>query len=290
MIINPSSMVSFVALLFYSVLFVVILRRGFKRREDEFFGLYLLSMIIWSFGSLMMFVKLDIGTTLFWNRFMVFGSMGMPIAIYGFVQTFLIRPRKGWVVLGFGLYLIIQIVNLMGYVILEAYVVDGLLYNEYGPGLYLIGITWLYYIGLSFYDLYRGYNQSKDPLYRNRIKYLIVVIFLTLAGAMSNATVLQYYAVDIAFNAVTALLITYAIFRHNLLDISFVFRKGLLYSIPTIILGAGYFLVISLALNIFYISGNQFYILSFIVAIIVALVAQPFYEKAQYWIDKLFYR
>ena len=43
-------------------------------------------------------------------------------------------------------------------------------------------------------------------------------------------------------------------------------------------------------LNIFYVSGSQFYVLSFIFAIVIALVAQPFYEKAQYWIDILFYR
>ncbi len=290
MTITASFVASFIALMFYLVLFFVILKRGFKRREDQFFTLYLLSMIIWSFGSLMIFADLDIGTTLFWNRFMVFGSMGMPIALYGFVQTFLIRPRTGWVALGFGLYLIIQIVNLMGYVILDAYVSDGLLYNEYGPGLYLIGFTWLFFIGLLNYDLYRGYNQSNDLLYRNRIKYLSIVVFLTLAGALTNSTVLKAFAVDIAFNALSALLITYAIFRHRLLDINFVFRKGLLYSIPTIIVGTGYFLVISLALNIFYFSGSQLFVLSFLVAIIIALVAQPLHEKAQLWIDKLFYR
>ena len=188
------------------------------------------------------------------------------------------------------MYLIIQIANLMGYVIKDAFISDGLLYNEYGPGIYLISVTWVFYAGLLGFDLLQGYNQSKDPLYRNRIKYLFIVVFLTLAGAITNTTVLQVFPVDIAFNALSALLITYAIFRHRLLDISFVFRKGLLYSIPTIIVGAGYFLVISLALNIFYISGNQLFILSFIVAIVIALVAQPFYEKAQFWIDKLFYR
>jgi HD-GYP domain-containing protein (c-di-GMP phosphodiesterase class II) len=290
MTINASSITSLIALLFYMVLFIAVLKHGFKRREGQFFGLYLLSMIIWSFGSFMIFFNLEIGTTLFWNRFMVIGSMGMPIALFGFAHTFLIKSRKNLLILGIALYLIIQGINLRGYVVQDSYVLDGLLYNQYCPGIYLISVIWVFYIGLLGYDLIQAYNQSKDPLYRNRIKYLFIVVFLTLAGAITNVTVLQVFAVDIAFNALSALLITYAIFRHNLLDINFVFRKGLLYSIPTIILASGYFLVISLALNIFYISGNQFYILSFIVAIVIALVAQPFYEKAQYWIDILFYR
>jgi len=290
MTITTSFATSFLALLLYLVLFFVILKRGFKRREDQFFTLYLLSMIIWSFGSFMIFADLDIGTTLFWNRFMVIGSMGMPIALYGFAQTFLIRPRRNLLTLGLLLYLVIQIVNLMGYVVKDAYVSDGLLYNEYGPGLFLIGITWIFYVGLLGFDLLQGYQQSNDPLYRNRIKYLFIVTFLTLLGGLINGTDLQVFPIDIALNALSALLITYAIFRHRLLDISFVVRRGLLYSVPTIIVGVSYFLIISLALNIFLISGRQLFILAFIVAIVAALVAQPLYEKAQFWIDKLFYR
>ena len=88
MTITAASITSLIALLFYLVLFFAILKRGFKRRGDQLFALYLLSMIVWSLGSFMIFANLDIGTTLFWNRFMVFGSMGMPIALYGFAQTF----------------------------------------------------------------------------------------------------------------------------------------------------------------------------------------------------------
>jgi len=103
MTINASSFTSLIALLFYVVLFFAVLKRGFKRREDQFFSLYLISMIVWSFGSLMMFVNLDIGTTLFWNRFLVIGSMGMPIALFGFAHTFLIKPRRNLLILGIGI-------------------------------------------------------------------------------------------------------------------------------------------------------------------------------------------
>ena len=291
MTINVSSVTSFIALLFYCALILITLKRGFKRREDQFFSLYLASMIVWSLGSFMIFANMGIGNTLFWNRFMVIGSMGMPFALYGFSQTFLIKRRRRWLIFGLVIYLIIQISNLMGYVIKAAYVSDGLLYNEYGLGIYLISSSWLFYIGLIGFDLIQGYRQSRDPLYRNRIKYLFIVTFLILAGSLTNSTELQVFPVDIAFNAIAALIITYAIFRHRLLDISFVIRKGLLYSVPTIIVGAGYYLIISLALNIFqFISGSQLFILSLVVAILTALVARPLHEKAQSWIDKLFFR
>lgn len=239
----------------------------------------------------MIFADLGIMTTLFWNRFMVVGSTGMPIAFFGFAQNFLRKERQNWLYIGLVSYLIAQIANIMGYVIKDAYLVDGLLHNDYGLGVYVISITWAFFFGFLSYDLLLEYRSSKDPLYRNRLKYLLIVTVLTFLGSLTNATELQVLPVDIAFNALSALLITYAIVRHRLLDISVVVRKGLLYSVPTIIVGAGYFLIISLALNIFQIvSGPQIFILSLIVAVIAALVAQPLRERAQSWIDKLFFR
>jgi len=83
----------------------------------------------------------------------------------------------------------------------------------------------------------------------------------------------------------------YAILRHQLLDIKVVIRKSLLYFIPTVMIGTGYFLIITLALSVFNeYSGFQIFGLSLTVAIITAIISQPLRDKAQSWIDKLFFR
>jgi GAF domain-containing protein len=106
-----------------------------------------------------------------------------------------------------------------------------------------------------------------------------------------NFTPLGKYPIDIAGNTIAAGVIGYAILRHQLLDIKVIIRKSLLYSIPTILIGAGYFLIISLALNVVHLySGIEIFGLSLTVAIIAALVAQPFRDKAQLWVDRLFFR
>jgi diguanylate cyclase (GGDEF)-like protein len=239
----------------------------------------------------MIFTEIKVMDTLFWNRFMVIGSMGMPIAFFGYAQDFLIRDRKIWLRLGYLFYLITQISNAMGSVITDAYVQEGRLFNEYGGGIFISSITWAFFVLFLTYDLAQEYRKADDALYRNRIKYLLIVSVITFAGSLTNVTELQVLPVDIAFNAVSAFLIAYAILRHRLLDITFVVRRGLLYSIPTIIIGAGYFLIISLTLNLFQVvSGTSLFVLSLIVAIITALVAQPLRENAQSWIDRLFFR
>jgi signal transduction histidine kinase len=291
MTLSISALISFGALAFYSVLLVIVVRRDFRNSENRFFGLYLLSMIIWSFGSFMIFAQLDVLDTLFWNRFMIIGSAAMPVAFFGFVQVFLRQGQGRWLQIGLVLYLVTLIANAMGWVVKQAYVSEGRLYNEYGPLFVLPSATWALFIAFSAYLLIREYSETKDAFYRNRVRYLLIVIIVIFAGSLTNATVLQIYPVDIAFNVLSALIIAYAILRYQLLDISVVVRKGLLYSIPTAIIGAGYFLLIYFSTRLFHaFGGPEIFILSLAVAITTAVIARPLHVKAQSWIDRLFFR
>jgi len=239
----------------------------------------------------MIFINAGWFSVLFWNRFLVIGSSAMPIAFFSFVQEFLNQNKNKWIGFGIFAYIIVQISNFSGNLITTAYLSDGLLYNEYSSSIFLPSLLWVFYIGFSGYELIAKYRIVKDRILRNRIRYLLIVIVVIFAGSLTNATTFKVFPVDIAFNIFSALMITYAILKHRLLEISVVVRKGLLYAIPTVIIGASYFLVISLVLNILHeYSESEIFLLSLTVAILTALVAQPIRDKAQSWIDKYFFR
>ncbi len=202
------------------------------------------------------------------------------------------KDRWKWLYLGYISYLLIQIANFGGFIIKDAYLLDGLLYNEYGlVGIIISGIFWVLFVVFLGFDFFQEYRKAEDGFYRNRIKYLLVVTVIIFAGSLTNSTPLKVLPVDIAFNAVSALLISYAILRHRLLEIKVVVRKGLWYSVPTIIIGAGYFLIISLVISIFHsISNASLFVTSLIIAVITAVIAQPLRDRAQHWIDKYFFR
>ena len=291
MITYATTIISLIALVCYSALLLVVLRKVIRSKIALFFSLYLLSMIIWSFSAFMIFADLGPQDTLFWNRVLVVGSMALPIAFFGFVEAFLKRNPRIMLYVGLLTYILIQTLNVMGLVITESYMVNGLMYNVYGPGVALAGISWVFYIGLSAFDLMREHRRTKDSNYRNRIKYLILAILVIFSGTLTNLTVLRTLPGDVAFNVISALLITYAILRHQLMDISIVVRKSMLYSIPTLLIIASYYLVIYLTLWIFRsISGIQVYLISIIVVIVIALIVQPLRDKTQFWIDRLFFR
>ncbi|HMN59862.1 MAG TPA: histidine kinase N-terminal 7TM domain-containing protein, partial [Anaerolinea sp.] len=251
MVISASLVISIIALVVYSALLWVVAARNFNTRLSRFFSLYLIAMIVWSFGSLMIFASTSPEAALFWNRFMLLGSAFMPVAFFGFVQTFLMRDKPRWLWFGIIVFLVIQVTNLLGLVIVSAHVVDGQLTNEYGWMITPLSLNWVFFVGFSTFSLVQEYRQTKLFDEKNRIKYLLVTIIVIFTGSLTNATVLKYYPVDIGFNIISALMIAYAIFRYQLLDVNFVVRKSLLYSMFTVVIGATYFLVIFIITRIF---------------------------------------
>ncbi len=279
------------ALLCYAVQLVLVFPRARRYRLYRFFGLYLLSMAVWSLGSAMM--RLDPSHILFWNKILNGGAVIMPFAFYGFVQEFLGERNDRLLGLGLVFLIVMELAVVFGFMATDARLLaGGLLEVDTGPAIIIQAIYWTTFVGLAAWHLVRAYRRSKDPILRNRIRYpLLGVGFVMLGAATNTVPALGMLPIDHFANLINALLLTYAILRFQLVDISLVVRKGLLYSIPTAIIGIGYFLIISLAILLFSASsGPQLFLLSLLVAAIAALVAQPLRDRAQLWIDRLFFR
>ncbi len=108
---------------------------------------------------------------------------------------------------------------------------------------------------------------------------------------MKLKTKLGQYPVDIAANTISAFFFTYAILKHQLLDIKVVVRKSIIYFIPTMMVGVTYYLVITIVLRVLHATtSGQFLMTSLILSIFAALVLQPFRDSLQNWIDRYFFR
>ncbi|MBE3040722.1 MAG: HD domain-containing protein [Chloroflexi bacterium] len=288
---EPNALIPLLAVMLYGVLFLVVAfsRSSTQIQERRIFREYLLAMLLWSLCAFLMLI--GIGGVVFEFRLMSVSALGSMVALFRFAQTVLGRRWRWaiWVYLYAGAA--ITITMFTNWVVVSASVQAGVLSYKFAPQFVLVvGPGFGLYI-YSLIQLMRGYRTSENPHQRNRLRYLIGGVGMVIATSLVNFTPLGKYPIDIAGNGINALLIAYAILRHNLLDIRVVIRKSLLYSIPTVLIGTGYFLVISLALRLFDLySGLGIFILSLIVAILTALVAQPLRDKAQSWIDRLFFR
>lgn len=259
-------------------------------QERNAFKAYLTMMMLWSLSAFLLLSRFDNHAT-FWFRVMAFGAVGSAVTLIRFVRT-VTAKRWQWInwVYFYGVVSFILII-FTPLAVENAFVRNMEVIYEFGPLIFVIaGPGYLLNI-FSLLQLIKRYKESDDVIIRNRLRYLILGFTIILLISLVNFTPLGKYPIDIAGNTLTAILISYAILRHQLLDIKVIIRKSVLYSVPTVIIGTIYFLIISLALNFIQTNSDlELFGLSLVVAILTALVAQPFRDKAQSIIDRFFFR
>lgn len=289
MVININTIIPIITFFLYVSLYLVVALTAPQSKARRAFRWYLLSMVFWSLSAFI--VIADIPWTTFWFRLMTASALGAIVSIFHFVVKFL-KKEIEWDVYVTIYGIASMILSLFTSLVIEsAQTINGVIHYEFAPFLFiLIGPSYSLIL-YSMAILIRDYQNSDNKIHKNRLTYLIVGIFVLIIGTVINFTPLGKYPLDIAANGVTAALIAYAILRYQLLDITVVIRRGLFYSIPTVIIGTTYFLIITLSLRIFNVySGAEVFLLSLAVALLTALIAEPIRERAQSWIDRLFFR
>jgi putative nucleotidyltransferase with HDIG domain len=287
---NINTLISLFAIVMYSTLFCVVTIAKPQTHERKTFRYYLLSMMFWSFSALMVFKGgMD---ALFWFKFMIPSGLASLVFMFNFVQVVTSRKVTWARYIYFFTVAMTLLSILTDATVQSVYVENGFItHYDLGPFMFLIAVP-SYGLSIIYLSMLRkSYVSTSDMEQRNRLRYLIIGMLVIFIGSLVNFTPLGKYPIDIASNGLAALIIAYSILKHKLLDISVVIRKGLIYSIPTTMIGAFYFLIITFTFNLFHaLTGIQLFLLSLVVAIITALFLRPFLDRAQTWIDRLFYR
>jgi PAS domain S-box-containing protein len=285
------SAISGAALLCYAVLLVITVRNGLRQRAHRYFALYLGGMMVWSLGALMMY--LDPGDAEYWNKVMMSGVAFTPLAFYGFVQGFLGRSnRDPFIIPGTVVLLIALVQNANGALVADISVAQtGLILFAFGPAMPLFGAYFLFFQFLAAYNLVHDFRQTTDFALRNRIQYILLGWVLIMVGGVTNILpIAGALPFDIAANLVNALLITYAISRYHLLDLTLIVRKGLVYSMTTGFVVIGYLLIVFLGVDLLELVSGARFLMALVVALLVAGLLQPGRDRIQAWVDRLFFR
>jgi HD-GYP domain-containing protein (c-di-GMP phosphodiesterase class II) len=290
MIFNLNTIIPGIATVLYMFLYVLVAVSKPQNITKSRFRLYLLSMLVWSISAFM--VMADFGNTTFWFRLMTASGAAAMITLFYFTQEVVHNPIKAWsrLIYTYGLFAI-AISLFTDLVVPYASIINRELNYELSPLIALVAGPGYLLTVFRLFQLYRDLRESRDETYITRNMLLVLAIIVILIGVASNFVGLGKYPVDIAANAIAALIITYSILRHQLLDIQVVVRKSILYTIPTVIIGAAYFLVLTVAFLIFDAdTQSELFTISLIVSIIAAIIIQPFRDMLQSRIDRFFFR
>lgn len=288
MVWNLELIITLFAFVSYLALYLVVLISKPRTKEKTAFRLYLLTMALWKLSAIIVVGQL--GYIYFWFRMMAVASVLSLIGSHRFVETILPSKKKWdrWIYV----YIVLAVVMTLctNWVVSYAYMNGTELVYSFTPLVVLVAGPGYALMLYNTYRLINGYNRARSPQIRNRLKYLILGFVFIIIGSIFNFTDLGQYPIDIFANLITAILISVAILRHQLLDINVIIRKSFLYAIPTSIIGMLYFLVISSIVEIFQFSISQQVLVSMFVAIGAALIFQPLQRFLQNWINKIFFR
>ncbi len=289
-----AKVISLVALAGYLALIFISLRQNGRRQVNQAFILYLVAMAFWQLAAVMVTFIVNPASALLWYRLMTAGMGGQFIFYCLFVLVFVESKRQRVIsIAGWLLFFALLLSYHTNLIIKDVYLspASHIYVPNFGTLVPLLGLITFVYLAYGVFNLVRAYRQSKSLTQRNRIRYLLVGAAVIGLGAFSNlSSETQPFPIDVTANVINAVIIAIAIGRHRLLDISIMLRKGMLYSIPTVIIATCYFLIITLATTIFHTPGNTQLVISLSLAVLAALVAQPLLIQAQNWVDRLFFR
>jgi len=284
-----SMIVPLVAFLLYlALLFLGV--KNIKLKTSRLFIAYLVLMMIWCMGSFMMRTGLFPGT-LFWNRFMLIGICWIPVVFFNYTYR-----QIGWnnlnifIITGYVISAFFCACNFFGYIVTNAYMSGGLFVYSLGPMAGVFAVTTIVFVVFAIFLLV--VKARRNPLYfwYNHLHYpAIGIVIILLASLLNFVPSIGQYPVDIAAVALNAFLLAYSIPRLRFRSMKLTLRKGLVYTLSTLLITGG-FIVIILLLQRFTEIQASFctLVLAFAMAFVIALLFDQGKNRLRLSVEKAF--
>lgn len=282
-------LIPLISFICYSLILIIILGSR-KNKIVMNYSLYIISMIIWSFGSFIMRTDFPPGT-LFWNRILCIGLISMPVTFYHFTLSLTQSTKQnGKLYFGYISAGILLICNFAGLIMKDAHAENNVFYYSLGPLASIMAIWSICYLILSFINIVDNVKSNNIPF--SRVKYILFGLMLVIIGGLLNLLPsLGKYPLDIASNTVNALFIAYSIYKYRFLEIKLIVKRGIAYSIYTLMITGLYIITIfAVQQGLSKITGYTNMTTTLVMACFLAIILQPIKNVMQHWIDRVFYR
>jgi putative nucleotidyltransferase with HDIG domain len=276
-------------------LLMVLMINGKRHVARRPFVLFLILMTAWGFFIFMMRASPDLSAALLWEK-LVFGSiLSASLFFYRFAITLTsARPNKYFMYPLYAAYFIV-----LG-LIPTGLVVKGMQMMWYGKAPVIGPLFGLYvlcaYLPIvrSGMILLRQYGHTRVIDDRVRYQYIMVGIAAMFFGATTDflpALGVNMYPLGIIGNILFCMAATMAMLKHNLLEMKVVLRKGVTYSLTSVLI-FGIFGIVIYLLSYFF---RDFFspaslTITIVTVFVAAVIFQPTLTSFQYTVDRWFFR
>lgn len=279
----------FVALITYVALASLVLMHSWASLH-RVFASYFLALAAWDCALLM--IRAGVPDPSLWAQLGLIAALATATVYLHFMALYLRSEwLKPWVPAAYALALGSVVLASRGVIIQGVRLTpDGLLHYELGSGALWIVTPAIGFLLLTTYLLAQGFRREPVPRVRRSILLILTgQACVTLGELLSWTTPLGRYPVSAIAHIINAVLISYAIFRHHLLDLGFILRRGLGYGLAAILVAIAYLLSFFGLLKLLLVAGWGFLLAVVVIAVVVAAISPTLRKKTQFWVDRLFF-
>ena len=206
------------------------------------YGLFCLSLAVWSFAYFLWLLSLNGVQALFWVRMFMLGAVFIPVTSYHHVVQLLgvaSETRRTLIVVGYVLSFFLAVLVPTDYFVPS--VSKKLTFEHWpnvGPAFHLHILMFLCFAFGSVLELHRGYRNSTG---RRRLHFRMLFVTITFAYFGGSTNYFLWYDIPVppVGNLAIAFYIAvfaYAILAYRLLDITVVIKKSLIYGFLLLVL------------------------------------------------------
>ncbi len=271
--------------------------RNPKDNRNKTFGLFCLSLSVWSHFYFLWRITLDARWALFYARGLMAGAIFIPVFCLHHVLALLnlVEEKKKVLLAGYVASSIFFVSNFTPLFVKDVAPSRFIFKNWPNPGP-LFHPYFVIFFAIVFYFMYllfHAYRVSAG-IKKSQAKYILVAYAVAYLGGSTNFPLwydLAVYPVGNVFVSLSIAIVAYAIVRHRLMDISVVMEKGLIYTVLILLVGTPAYLILLLAQRFYFgavSAGFSILLLTF-----MALAAFGFYVakgKTEDAIARTFFR
>ena len=254
----PYAIPPLIAAIFALSLGLFVFFQNHRSRVNRYFSFFMFVCSVWLSGFSAMSVMKHASDAFIFSRILYTAVIFIPGFYYHFVVQFLSLKNRGTflkVVYAISLCFVLTLWTT------RKFLKGNILYfwgysSDAAIGHHIFLIFFFLMFSLAFYELLADLKKTKltDPARSNRIKYVTIAFGIATIGSTDYLSTyhIDYYPLGFIFMITFSIITSYAILKHQLMDIRVVIRKTLLYGFWTLFVSIAYAFIILLIQNLIF--------------------------------------
>jgi len=294
MSISIASFLPLISAIFVLILGGFVFLKNRKSKLNTVFFLLSTAIIVWLFGTFMLFISKTDNQAIFWDRFVYLGVIIIPSLMYHFSLVFSKTKNPKLLYLGYFLSFIFLILSRTDYFVADLFRYKWGVHTQAKIFHHIFLVFFSIYLFLFYYKIYRYYKKTKG-LEHNQAKYIFISFLLLLFGSLGYlpAYGIGIYPFAYLSGVIFVVVLAYAIVKYRLMDIRVAVKRSTIFSGIVIAVTASYALTAFLFSQTLAGDGYTFksqLIIGLIVAVLVAFGFRPLYEFLKITTDSFLFK